>query len=202
MKSNGWYRKTEVRTLIHTLANRIASIFVLYGESTEEDRDIYVYAYEILLSNILSLGLGLIIAIIFGRVMEGIVFMASFIVLRRCTGGYHANTHFKCILTFAVVLICTMLILSTAYNMQAESILLIVAGIASVVICLLAPVEHANKPITEDLRKAQKVKSRWITLALLVLCFVDFFVLSLGIGTSLSLSIFFVCIGMVYAVIQ
>ncbi|MCL2399850.1 MAG: accessory gene regulator B family protein [Defluviitaleaceae bacterium] len=188
--------------MIHTLANRIASIFVLYGESSEEDKDIYVYACEVWLSTIFNIGLSLLIAVLLGRVMEVIIIMTSYALLARYTGGYHANTHFKCILTFAVLLICAMTILSIVSSLQVEGVLLITASIAFIGIFILTPVEHENKPISADLRKLQKIKSRWITFALLVLCIVDFFILDIGFGLSLSLSVFFVFGSMLYATLS
>jgi len=84
--------------MIHNSANYIASVFVRYGESSEENADIYAYAIEAVLAVLFNVIICLIISVLFGRVPEGIIFISAFALLRRFTGGYHANSHTKCIL--------------------------------------------------------------------------------------------------------
>jgi len=183
--------------MIHGLATRMASVFVTYGESSADDQDIYVYACELLVSTIINISLGLLISFLMGRPMEGIIFILGFVLIRRYAGGYHASTYARCILTFAVVLACGMLILSFVSALQAEAILMVVAGASCIGISLLAPVEHENKILNAESRKLQKEKSIWIVLVLFVFCLVDFFVLGTGIWQGLALSIVVVFGGMV-----
>jgi accessory gene regulator B len=185
--------------MFHSLANRIASIFVLYGESSEDDRDIYVYACETLLSTMSNVALGVLVVALFGRLVDGIVFMAGFALLRRHTGGHHARTHLNCVLAFTLVLICGMIVLSLASRMQIEIVLPISASVIFLGIFTLAPVEHKNKPLNADKRSTLKKKSRWISFILLSFSFIDYFVLGTDLGLVLSLSMISVFGSMVYA---
>lgn len=185
--------------MIHSMANRMASVFISYGESSEEDRDIYVYACEKLLSTIVNIGLGLLASTLLGKAIDGIIFMAGFAILRRYAGGYHARTRFICILAFTAVVACGMVVLSLMTALQAEYLMLIFASIGFVGIFLLAPVEHENKPLGADLQEKLKKKSRCLALILLGYCLMDFYILRLGIGFALSLSMFCVFGSMAYA---
>lgn len=187
--------------MIHGLADWIASIFISYGESDEEDKDIYVYACEMVISTIVNVMLGLLVAALLGRLLDGIIFITGFALLRRYTGGYHAKTHFRCILAFALILTCGMITLDYISGLQIESMVLAIAGIVSVGICLLAPVEHKNKPLDIGLRKSIKKKSCWAVSALWVFSAVDLYIVGTGIALSLLLSMFFVFGSMAYAVV-
>ena len=76
-------------TVIRKLSARMATVFVLYGESSEDDKDIYAYACEAIISTLIGMTAALIIATVLNRVYEGIVFTLIFALLRRYTGGYH-----------------------------------------------------------------------------------------------------------------
>ena len=188
--------------MIHYMANKMTSIFVLYGESSDEDRDIYIYACETLLSTLANILLGLLIAFMVGRLVDGIVFMLGFAVLRRYAGGHHANTHKNCILTFAIVLLCSMVALTIISRLYIEGILPLAATVAMIGIFILSPVEHENKPLSADLQVLLKKQSRWISFTIWILCIIDFYLLSTGIGLPLSLSISAVVGSAVYAVIN
>jgi len=97
--------------MINYLANRVASVFVQYGESADENKDIYAYALEAIIAFLVSSAVCILISFMFGRVLEGVVFMFGYAVLRRVAGGYHANTHKICILTFTSIVIASMILI-------------------------------------------------------------------------------------------
>ena len=188
--------------MIHSLATRMASVFVLYGESSEEDADIYAYACGAVLSLLANILVCLVIAFLFGRVIEGMVFIACFALLRRHAGGHHANTHLNCILAFSAILISVMVLLTFASWFQVSGIVaVVIAGIALVGIIFLAPVEHKNKVSGVEFHKSQKRKSGWLALMLYVICILNLYIISSGFGFVISLAMFFVFGSMAYATV-
>ena len=73
--------------MIHGLAKGMASVFIFYGESSEEDADIYTYVCEAVIAILFNIVVCLIIASFFWRITEGIIFVAGFALLRRYAGG-------------------------------------------------------------------------------------------------------------------
>ncbi len=116
--------------------------------------EVYVYGTELVLSFIITTALVLIAGLVIGEVMNSMIFLAVFILLRRFTGGYHANTYLKC----KIISISTFFI--AQFSSHAISVrwwmyaVLLVGG--NIVIHLLAPVEHPNKPLSD----AEKRKFR------------------------------------------
>ena len=58
----------------------------------KEDRAIYYYGYDMLISGILQSMLLFLIGVVFGEIDMTVAFVVVFVTLRSCTGGYHANT--------------------------------------------------------------------------------------------------------------
>ena len=186
--------------MIRSLAKKIASVFVLYGESSESDSDIYAYACEAIISTIINIAIGLAIALIFGRIVEGIVFISVFALLRKYTGGHHANTHFKCILVFSTLVACAMGLISVVSHLEVIGLVgLGIATIAGVGIFILAPVEDKNKHSGKEFQMSLKRKGRYVAFALWLFCIIDFYILNSQISFSLALSMLSVLGSMAYA---
>ena len=189
--------------MIHKLSRRISLVFILYGESSNEDADIYTYAFEAILSVLFNIILGIVIAFIFGSTLEGIIFMSTFALLRRFTGGYHANTHFKCILTFGIILTCSMLIISFISTFHIGIfIAFFLAAIAWLGIVALAPLEDKNKIYKDEARAKLKRKCIMVSTFLLVLCVVAGLAVNTSVALVLSLAMFSVFGSMICAIVD
>ena len=177
--------------MIHYLANRMASVFVLYGESSEESADIYAYACEAIIAFLANVVLSLIVAAMFGRLVEGIMFTLCFVLLRRYTGGYHAKTHLSCILAFSCILAGAMLFLSVTAWLNLGSYLSIwISGLALVGITAFSSIERRLKSsgVVRVLRI--KIKGIFLAIGICLICITDFYIFNGQVGVVLSLSMF------------
>lgn len=89
--------------MINKIANCIAD-FVCdkkMHEKNDYERAILVYGYEIILSSALSFAAVIVFGVAFCKLFEAIIFFLTFYFIRRRTGGYHADTYFKCNLIFS-----------------------------------------------------------------------------------------------------
>ena len=174
--------------MIHSLAKRTASIFILYGESSAEDADIYTYACEAVIATMFNIIVSLVISFIFGRFLEGVVFISVFALLRRYTEGYHAKTHFKCIFTFNCILICAMVLLSVIPALQyAGVITLIASAIAGMGIIGLALTQQTSNI------------SRYLVLVLCMFCIADVYIINNQKSRAVSLAMLSVFGSMAFA---
>ena len=179
--------------MIHSLANRVASVFVAHGECSEENADIYAYAAEAVIAFLVNLLICLLIALAFGRVREGLAFIFGFALLRWQTGGYHASTHLKCILTFSCIVVCAMAILTVSAWLEVN-------GFITIVISTFAVIGvFAIKTIDTSLREMKK-HNIGIIFGFWLFSIIAFYTLNGQIGLSLALSMFFVFGSMAYAV--
>jgi len=187
--------------MIHSLANRVASVFVAYGESSEENADIYAYAAEAIIAFLVNLAICLMIAFVFGRLLEGLVFILGFAVLRRHTGGYHANTHLKCILTFNCIVLCTMAILTVSVWGGFSGLMSIVIATLSVTGIFAAKViERVLKISNETITRKLSKSGVGVVVGFWLFCVVAFYINNSQIGLVLALSMFFVFGSVAYAI--
>ncbi len=156
--------------MTHTMAGFISSILVKNKLIEEEDSIFYQYGFEILIDTVLQTILMLIIGILLGKPMETLVFLIIFTSIRRYSGGYHADSKLKCTLVSTFV----MLISIEFPIFFTNRVSYIIGAILSIItIWVFAPVEHVNRPLTDEAKKHCRIYSRILTvltaIAILVL---------------------------------
>lgn len=160
-----------------------------------EDRELYVYGFNQGITILLNLITTLCIGLLFGSVVELLVFMAVYIPLRSFAGGYHAKTPLRCYLSSIVMLI----IVSVAIQYVALEIWMhyIIVAVSAIIIGVLAPVEDRNKPLDEMEMKVYKRRTIFIVIIeIAVFVILDFLKLEL-IYDSISYELIFTSIVLV-----
>ena len=144
--------------MIVWLAERMADALIQSGAVKQDDRDIYVYGMDVLLSTASSIVCILVLGILLGRIPDTLLFLAFFTVLRGVAGGYHADTHLKCFtITFASYVVAVALVsaASPAICLWAS---LPVAALAMAAVAALAPAPHENRPVSAgELKKFRRL---------------------------------------------
>lgn len=136
--------------MIRRAAEEIATFFVKKGVIEEKERDVYTYGSELLVSETISMLLVLSIGLYVGKILETVIYLFTYIVIRVYAGGYHASSHRKCITIFSICyggVLCTIEML---YHFKSLDILCIVTFVAIIIIFLLAPVEDIRKPLSRE----------------------------------------------------
>ncbi len=187
--------------MIHTLAKRIASVFIRQGIIAQEDDDIYTYACETIVSTLFNCLLSLLISLCFGMFWEGVVFTFAFALFRGFTGGHHAQTHAGCITAFACLLTVSLLLLQWLPQESYRMLSVIISGITLLTVLALAPVAHVNKYLKPTLKRTLKLKSIIVAFTFAVGCTVGTFFCPSRIFTAILLSMLSVCGSMAFAVL-
>lgn len=148
------YREESGR-MISFFSERITVFFVNKGIVKKEERNIYKYGFELIISAIISFIIMILIGILTDRMIESIFFYTCFILVRTYTGGFHADTHLKCKIAFAGAQVITLLMAEILIRVS------ILYSIISMIICLIliarfAPIENKNKKI-KDHQKMKKI---------------------------------------------
>ena len=93
-----------------------------------------------------------------GMIWQGIIFVLSFMLLRKYAGGYHASTPLGCYLL--TTLIITVALSVMKYFEISILIYLVLLMVSSVIVYMLTPVEAVNK----ELDKIEKIIYRKKTI--------------------------------------
>ena len=170
--------------MLYKLSARLADRLFNHGVIAEEDKDIYVYGFQLLISFLFSTSLVLLIGAVLGKIAETLAFLIVYILLRSFSGGYHANSYAVCtIVTVSVYLI--VILMSSLVNVNLIAYLsLFILGI--ILLALMAPVRHPNKKISSK----DTIKYKIISLGLFSI-FVCIGIYMLSRNIKLANSVFY-----------
>lgn len=151
----------DVNFLLEITTKKIAEYLVKCGEISNNDYEVEYYRYgiEVALSSLLNLAIIIIIGIISMHIIESLIFLIVFIFVRQVTGGYHADTYFKCNLYLCLSFV--LLLISYDFFSNNNNVYLVTAIniVSLLIISIFSPVENKNKPIAKANRKGLKIKS-------------------------------------------
>ena len=149
------------------MLNKIAIILskrlLAHNTIGEELFDIYVYGFELLFSSLMSTSIIFVVGMLLGRIIETIVFLITFVLLRSFTGGYHANSYLLCALVTSLSY-GFVLLLSELIKVSINAYI-ILALVGLVVLLIFAPKEHPNKKLTTE----KKIKFKIISIIIFAL---------------------------------
>ncbi len=123
--------------------------------TNEERQEIIAYGWErtkvILISVAVVLGMGMV----FRMMTQSVIFFMAFSMIRRYAGGYHADSQKRCYVISFVILLISFGLIKMGYFSH-----IYIQGIATLLICALAPVENANHRLEECEKKRYGRKTR------------------------------------------
>lgn len=157
---------------MRNLINRILDYQIKNGKILEQEKEIYEYAYTILLEECINIVVAVIIGIIFEDISLVFISLFSYISLRIYAGGFHANNGVVCsiISGILIILLCVLdRIMGEKIIQLGEYIILLLAQLT---IFVFAPVDSKNKKLDEyEIREYRKKTNRVLGFQILVILF-------------------------------
>lgn len=138
----------------------MADMLVGNGVVAEADKSLYSYGLHQLGMTILNAATALVIGAALGLLWQSVLFLAAYIPLRRCAGGYHAGTELGCYVTSSLLVLIALLIIGVVPARPA--LLLPLVALSGAVIVTLAPVDSANKPLDSTEYQVYRGRGRGI----------------------------------------
>ena len=155
--------------MVHKLSRKITTFFINRGSIKAEDREMYEYCFEVLLSTVINLLLLIVIGVATGKYLETLIFAVVFMLSREVCGGYHARTHLGCVCS--LLILYGMMLGLTYLSANVLFILsLVFFSLSLVVFLIIAPVDCANKRISRE-ERAKLRKRMFIILSLFVIAY-------------------------------
>ena len=142
--------------MLEYLSDKIAKVLVSQKIISDCDMDVYAYGLALLLSFIFNTVIMFVIGIITHRLVETILFLIVFVILRSFSGGYHADTFLKCmIITFSTYA----LVISLSAVKVSLIVYLAILFVGFFIVLIKTPIEHPNKEISVRDKKHHKITS-------------------------------------------
>lgn len=73
------------------IGSKIIEFFASNDLIKNEDKEIYKYAFNIILSSLIHIATVMILGLCFNLLIESLIFYCAYIVIRKFAGGYHAK---------------------------------------------------------------------------------------------------------------
>lgn len=146
--------------MIERCADAVTDWLISHYAVEEQDRELYVYAVYSFLMTISPLLLSFIFGVMMGMVMQSIILIIPFMVIRKYSGGFHAKNAWSC-------LICSCLLLILCISMT--SYIKCGLGLATVTVMALgslmvfSPIDSENRRL--ELHEKKRYKYMTIVLA-------------------------------------
>lgn len=183
--------------LVSQIVNFITEQDVISDES--DVQDFYRYGIEISISSLLNIVLVVIAGILIHHIIESIVFLSLFILIRSFTGGYHADTYFRCNLLMCTTFILTVLANCMFSNKLSLSIIIVLICVTELIVSVLGPIENKNKPIDDS--KKIKLKITGTAMTSIINC-AGLILRESYLGTMIILTTFLIALLMIAAKIK
>ena len=179
--------------MIHRLADIVTDFFVRNDVISKDDREVYQYGNEIIISSAIDIAILFTFGLIFNNLLYLAPFWIVFFLLRAFGGGYHAQSYFKCKMVFILNVLAVVGLLynvETFYNVYSMLLLIL---FSQTVVFATAPIENIYKPLDEQDIKRNRIRCRMCSLAtgilvLITYCFNIKFSVSLLLA-SVSVSV-------------
>lgn len=133
------------------------------GMIDKEDAELYCFGFDTLKTYLYAIVITLGIGFVMHSVVESIVFLIAFKLLRTTAGGYHTSNYFRCFCASSVLLTVALEIIK--YNKYFSLwVILLIVFINILMVFLLAPLPDDNKPLSPKERVYHKKKSRIVVI--------------------------------------
>lgn len=142
-----------------TQMEKFADILIEQGISKSEDRDIVVYGLCTGIELLLNIITTLILGILFGMVLESLVFLISFSFVRVYAGGYHCEKAISCYFMSTGIVVFVLSIVEFIPTEQMMIMGIVILLVATAVLLKLVPMETPTKPLDELERQYYRKKT-------------------------------------------
>lgn len=174
-------------------------IYNLNNMNDKEQFEILQYGIEVILSTVTGIISVLILSIFINSVIESIIFLVIFAMLRTYTGGYHAKNHLSCILILNVNIV-----IGVAFSKLLEGFMLYISAIimsfiGNIIITIASPVVNENHQLSKRQIEQSKKFSQILLMISNVVIILLFFVNKSTLSFMAAFSLFSISISIIIA---
>ena len=186
--------------MIKRLAAVTAKWLLQAGAISASDVELYEYSIYSFLFTLCPLGLVLIISIFLNMVVEGILLIIPFILIRKFCGGFHFRSSVLCGIVSTLVLTAFLLGIRLVLDTSGYGWWCVVLLLAAVQIIVFSPIDSEGRRLTQNEKKVFKKITIALSIITIAICAVlmafhqTWAAVSVGSGLILSAALQFPCL--------
>ena len=160
--------------MIDELIVKIVDSMINTDIISKDDKEAYVYAYTITLEKVLTLITIGIMGVVLNRLVNIIIFLCTFMFLRRRTGGFHLETFGQCFI--GTNIICIIIEVCDFIWLKYMPVVMVFCMVSVIYILCVGTVNHPNLALDDSELRESKKRARIVVvlevLLTIVLCIV------------------------------
>ena len=170
------------------------------GAISASDVELYEYGIYSFLFTLCPLGLVLIISVLLHMVVEGILLIIPFILIRKFCGGFHFQSPVLCGIVSTLVLTAFLLGIRLVLDTSGYGWWCVVLLLAAVQIIVFSPIDSEGRRLTQNEKKVFKKITIALSMITIAICAVltafhqTWAAVSVGSGLILSAALQFPCL--------
>lgn len=168
---------------MHRLAIKLTDYILDKGAIGEESYEIYRFGFQTAMEMGSCIIVSMAIALKMHMLLEYVIFLSIFILVRSYAGGLHLDSFWACFVCSCIVQ-SGVLLIAKNYELSRNASFLVILG-AIIAIKIIRPVEHINRPLEQSAKKYFQKKLNVILCGIFLISMVLF---GMKIDKYLSLS--------------
>ncbi len=156
------------------ISDAITEKFVKLEIIKENDREVYKYGLELLISLIMTTGIIITASLFLGKFISTLLYLAGFFNARTICGGYHAKHHYSCfMLTISSYIVFLLLNFAFYSKPYLNWVTVFMTVFSAIMITAFAPIEHPDNPMTEYRKNRNRRLSIILSIIICLVCFIS-----------------------------
>lgn len=188
------------------LSEKLVQTLIRRGQLGEGERELYVYGFFILFSELFYILLTGILGLCLHIPIQALLFFAVFRPLRQYAGGFHNKTELRCLLFSSAVILGNLFALKWMQTADLDWVILLPVLLGTIPIVIFSPLDTTQKPLEPSERKHFRKRTLWCLFAADAVFAVSFALglrfLFLPIGLAVGLAALFLSLGVVRRVLD
>lgn len=186
--------------MIKRIASVTAKWLLQAGAISASDVELYEYGIYSFLFTMCPLGLVLIISVFLNMVIEGILLIIPFILIRKFCGGFHFHSSVLCGIVSTAVLTAFLLGVRLVVSANSYGWWALLLFLAAIQISIFSPIDSEGRRLTQNEKKVFKRIAIALSIITLIVCAVLAVLhhmrtaVSVGSGMILSAALQFPCL--------
>ena len=158
--------RKEMLHMILFLSRSVVRSLIKNDAIEMEKAEVYQYGFEILFSSIITFLIAVLSGILLHCFAASMLFFIIFATFRQICGGYHAKHYWSCNLLFLGVINAVLVVYRFFPTDRFTTMHYIFLLVSLLIICIYAPVENENKPLSAEQVLLFRKISRIIVISL------------------------------------
>lgn len=178
--------------MIHKVAAKISTWLYTSGAISANDRELYQYAAYSFLFSLAPILLVTIIGAIFDSILDGLLMILPFVLIRKFSGGFHFKSSVLCLVTSSVLLSAMIVLIKIITGFQIYFSFTVLVTLSTIGLIKLSPIDSVNRKLSVNeiviFRKVTVILSisLFIIYALLMVFYLPKYAVPIGTGILLS----------------